>query len=138
MPCTPMDGGHGPPYKRNMHPKNEIRETLAQALEQARNAGELNFQSLPAFEVEAPKLAEHGDFATNAALVLASQAKRSPRQIAEIIQKGITPPPGMLKKVEIAGPGLLNFFIEDAYWCRVLPEIHRLGRARSEEHTSEL
>ncbi|MEW6388060.1 MAG: arginine--tRNA ligase [Thermodesulfobacteriota bacterium] len=112
-----------------MRPKKEIREILTQALEQARSAGELNFPSLPPFEVEAPKLAEHGDFATNAALVLAKPAKMSPRQIAAIISKNLAAPAGMLEKVEIAGPGFINFFIEDAYWYQVLPEIHRLGQA---------
>ncbi len=52
-----------------MHPKKQLREILIQALQQARGLGELNFQSLPAFEVEAPKQAEHGDLATNLAMV---------------------------------------------------------------------
>ncbi|MBI4644499.1 MAG: arginine--tRNA ligase [Deltaproteobacteria bacterium] len=112
-----------------MRPKEQIREILTQALEQARNAGELNFQSLPAFEVEAPKQADHGDLATNLAMVLASQAKMPPRKIAEIISKNLAAPAGMLQKVEIAGPGFINFFIEESYWRRVIPEIHSLGPA---------
>ncbi len=110
-----------------MHPKKQIREILIQSLEKVRSQGELNFQSLPAFEVEAPKQGEHGDLATNLALVLAKPAKMAPRKIAETLSKNLAAPAGMLRKVEIAGPGFINFFIEDSYWHQVLPEIHSLG-----------
>src|SRR4030042_755234 len=112
-----------------MRPKNQIREILIQALQQARNAGELNFQSLPAFEVESPKQAHHGDLAPNLAMILAKPAKMAPRKIAESIIKNLSAPAGMLQKVEIAGPGFINFFIEESYWRQVIPEIHNLGTA---------
>ncbi|MHB8068279.1 MAG: arginine--tRNA ligase [Desulfobaccales bacterium] len=110
-----------------MNLKKQIREILTKSLEQARSAGELDFQSLPAFDVEAPKQGEHGDLATNLALVLAKPARMAPRKIAEIIHKNLTAPAGMLQKVEIAGPGFINFFIEDSFWHQVLPEIRSLG-----------
>jgi arginyl-tRNA synthetase len=106
-----------------------LQNLITDSLNRAREAGWLEFAELPAFEVSAPKLAEHGDFATNAALVLASQAKKPPRQLAEIIIKNISAPEGLLAKVTIAGPGFINFFLEDAYWRQVLPEILRLGEA---------
>ncbi len=110
-----------------MRPKEHIRELLTQALQQARSAGELNFETLPAFEVEAPKQADHGDLATNLAMVMAKPARMAPRKIAESIIKNLAAPEGMLQKVEIAGPGFINFFIEEAYWRRVIPEIRSLG-----------
>jgi arginyl-tRNA synthetase len=106
-----------------------LHNLITDSLNQARGAGRLEFADLPAFEVAAPKLAEHGDFATNAALVLASQAKKPPRQIAEIIINNISAPEDLLTQVTIAGPGFINFFLEDAYWRQVLPEILRLGEA---------
>ncbi|MBW1990916.1 MAG: arginine--tRNA ligase [Deltaproteobacteria bacterium] len=109
--------------------KQLIRELLSAAAEAARGAGELAFEVLPAFEVETPKIAAHGDFASNLALVLASQARRAPRQIAEILLRWLAPPEDLLAKVEVAGPGFINFFIREAYWFRVLTEIHRLGPA---------
>jgi len=112
-----------------MQPKKILRDFIANAAKTARDAGELNFNELPDFEVEAPKLPEHGDFATNLALVLASQAKQPPRKVAETISKALSAPPGMLEKVAIAGPGFVNFFIRDSWWPQVLTEIHRLGRA---------
>jgi arginyl-tRNA synthetase len=112
-----------------MHTKKLLRRLITESLAQAREAGRLEIAELPAFEVDTPKQPEHGDFATNAALVLASQAKQNPRRIAETIKEGLAAPEGLLKKVEIAGPGFINFFLTDDYWRQVLPEIRRLGEA---------
>jgi arginyl-tRNA synthetase len=112
-----------------MQTKKLLHTLITDSLSKAREAGQVAFAELPAFEVETPKQAEHGDFATNAALVLASQAKKPPRQLAEIIKQGISAPAAVLKEVTIAGPGFINFFLEDAYWRQVLPEILRLGEA---------
>jgi arginyl-tRNA synthetase len=112
-----------------MRLKQTLSDLITTAVEKAREGGGLAFDTLPSFEVEAPKQAEHGDLATNLALVLAKPAKMAPRKIAEIIVKNLQAPEGMLQKVEIAGPGFINFFIEESYWRRVIPEIHRLGPA---------
>jgi len=112
-----------------MHLKKTIRDLITAGAARARDAGLLAFETMPAFEVEAPKQAEHGDLATNLALVLASQAKKPPRQVAQAVIDHLAPPAGMLQKVEIAGPGFINFFIADAFWYQVIPEIHRLGPA---------
>ncbi|MDD2901771.1 MAG: arginine--tRNA ligase [Syntrophales bacterium] len=110
-----------------MRPKEQLRQILIQALQQAQASGEIAFETLPAFEVEEPKQADHGDLATNLAMVLAKPAKMAPRKIAEIITNNLAAPEGMLQKVEIAGPGFINFFIAAAYWRQVIPEIYSLG-----------
>src|SRR5208283_3830021 len=102
---------------------------ITAAVEGGRASGELNFDALPAFEVETPKQEGHCDLATNLALVLAKQARMPPRKVAEILVSRVAAPTGMLQKIEIAGPGFINFFIDDAFWYRVLPEIHALGPA---------
>ncbi len=112
-----------------MNPKKQLRDLLIQSVEQARAGGALSFDTLPAFEVEAPKQADHGDLATNLALVLAKPARMAPRKIAELITKNLAAPEGMLRQVEIAGPGFINFFIEDTFWHQVLGEIRSLGPA---------
>jgi len=112
-----------------MNPKKIIRELITAAALQAREAGALAFAELPAFEVDAPKHPEHGDLAVNLAMILASQAKQPPRRIAEILLKHLSPPAGLLRKAEIAGPGFINFFLDDTFWYQVIPEIHRLGPA---------
>jgi arginyl-tRNA synthetase len=110
-----------------MHLKKTLRDLIAASANKARAAQQLTFDTLPPFEVEAPKHADHGDWATNLALVLAKQAKRPPRQVAQTIIDHLAPPTGMLQKVELAGPGFINFFIADAYWYRVIPQIHQEG-----------
>ena len=112
-----------------MHTKKLLRRLITESFNQARESGTLTFVDLPAFEIDTPKQSEHGDFATNAALILASQAKQPPRRVAEIIKDGLAPPAGTLEKVEIAGPGFINFFLTDDYWRQVLPEILRTGEA---------
>jgi len=112
-----------------MQTKKLLRALITDSLIRARDAGLMAFTDLPAFEVDAPRQAEHGDFATNAALVLASQAKQAPRRLAEFIKDNLSTREGVLKKVDIAGPGFINFFLEDAYWRQVLPEILSRGQA---------
>jgi arginyl-tRNA synthetase len=112
-----------------MHIKKTIRDLITASAEQARESGALAFETMPAFEVEATKHAEHGDLAANLALVLAKQARMAPLKVAEVIINHLAAPEGMLQKVAIAGPGFINFFVADAYWRQVISEIHRLGPA---------
>jgi arginyl-tRNA synthetase len=65
---------------------------------------------------EVPRQAEHGDYATNTAMVLARAARRPPRQVAELIVEHF-PPVAAVERLEIAGPGFLNVFLSPA-WCR--------------------
>jgi arginyl-tRNA synthetase len=64
---------------------------------------------------EIPRQAEHGDYATNTAMVLARAARRPPRQIAELIVQHF-PKLAEVERVEVAGPGFLNLFLSPA-WC---------------------
>jgi arginyl-tRNA synthetase len=67
--------------------------------------------------LERPKQADHGDYATNAALVLAPVLKASPREVAERLSGALRDTLGeALERVEVAGPGFLNLFLADA-WC---------------------
>ncbi|BAT60344.1 arginine--tRNA ligase [Variibacter gotjawalensis] len=65
--------------------------------------------------VEPPRDATHGDMATNAAMVLAKEAKQKPRDLAEAIAEGLRADP-MIEKVEIAGPGFINLTLHRALW----------------------
>jgi arginyl-tRNA synthetase len=112
-----------------MSMKKRVAQVVTQALTTLKTDGTLAFDQMPAFQVDIPKVAEHGDFATNAALLLAKAARRSPRQLAELIRDTLNPPVGMLAKVEIAGPGFINFFIQDSYWLQVLADIEAAGGA---------
>jgi arginyl-tRNA synthetase len=85
---------------------------------------------LPAPEVEVtrPRQKEHGDYATNVALALAAAAGRNPREVAELLVRNL-PDNDLVAKVEVAGPGFINFFVAHGWLYRVLEEIERLGPA---------
>ena len=77
---------------------------------------------------EVPRQAEHGDYATNAPMVLARAAKRAPRQIAELVVKHFPPMPEV-ERIEAAGPGFLNVFLAPAWCAGALTEILGAGAA---------
>lgn len=75
-----------------------------------------------AITVEPPRDAAHGDFATNAAMVLAGQAKQKPRDIAEKIAESLRAVKG-ITSVEIAGPGFINLRVDAAQFISLVPVI---------------
>jgi arginyl-tRNA synthetase len=77
---------------------------------------------------EVPRQSEHGDYATNVAMVLARAAKKAPRQIAEAIVKHFPPLPEVAR-LEVAGPGFLNVFLAPAWCAGALRSILQAGAA---------
>ena len=103
-------------------------ETALHALLKDANAGDAAATSaLPAFEVEAPREKGHGDFACNAALVLAKRLKRPPREIATALVAKLGDAGGLLARAEVAGPGFVNLWLADACWHEALREILTRG-----------
>lgn len=77
--------------------------------------------SLEQITIETARDDKHGDFATNIAMQLAREFKTNPRAVAEQIIKNIDKT--FITKIEIAGPGFINFFIEDTYLGKVVDEV---------------
>ena len=103
-----------------------IREAVKKSLEKAVNGGELNISGVPDIMLEAPRDKEHGDFAANAAMTLAREAKKAPRQIADIIVKNLDKENTYIENVEVAGPGFINFKLKPQWFYDTI-------RNRSEE-----
>jgi len=82
----------------------------------------------PAPSVERPKQATHGDYATNVALVLAKQAKRNPRELAQAIVAALPPSP-LVERAEIAGAGFVNLFLVPAARQSVVRRVIAAGDA---------
>ncbi len=80
----------------------------------------------PAFVVELPREAAHGDLATNVAMVLAKAAGKPPRKIAEDIKPFLEKNESILA-VEIAGPGFINLRLHPSVWQNEISEILRAG-----------
>jgi arginyl-tRNA synthetase len=75
---------------------------------------------------EVPRQSEHGDYATNTAMVLARAARRPPRQVAELIVRHFPKLPEV-ERLEIAGPGFLNVFLSPTWCAESLREILAAG-----------
>ncbi len=78
--------------------------------------------------LERPKQADHGDYATNAALVLAPVLKAPPREVAERLSGALRDRLGdVLDRIEVAGPGFLNLFLADAWYVGALDWVLAAG-----------
>ncbi len=99
-----------------------LRQGVAAACAQAMAAGTLPEAALPDFVIETPKDEKNGDFSTNLAMQLTRILRQNPRKIAEAIVGGIDLP-GLVERVEIAGPGFINFYLVPGWLNRVLPAI---------------
>jgi arginyl-tRNA synthetase len=107
--------------------REDIQKAVSESLEVIKKSYDLT--SFPAeIEIDIPKRGEFGDFSTNIALILANRLKKKPREVAELIVNNITQESGSLfKKIEIAGPGFINFFLKEEEAANRLVEIQKQG-----------
>ncbi|MBU1745792.1 MAG: arginine--tRNA ligase [Proteobacteria bacterium] len=107
--------------------KQVLVKLLEQSIQAAIDKGFLPPVAPPRIEVELTRDPGHGDYASNIAMILASQARKNPREIAKILLEGIEDRDGVLEKVEIAGPGFLNFFVREGGLTTLLDAVERQG-----------
>jgi arginyl-tRNA synthetase len=100
--------------------KNRIVELIEKAVNSCVEKKLLDVVNLPYIEVEVPANSDHGDYASNIAMILASQVKQNPRKIAQIIQENLTDPENIIDRTQIAGPGFLNIFLKENIWRNTL------------------
>ncbi|MGB5883127.1 MAG: arginine--tRNA ligase, partial [Desulfobulbales bacterium] len=79
------------------------------------------------YTVELPKHASHGDFSTNMAMLIAGREKKNPREVASLLAEKMGGYGDLFDKVEIAGPGFVNFFVRDAVWQSVVQSVCEQG-----------
>ncbi|HON38965.1 MAG: arginine--tRNA ligase [Desulfomonilia bacterium] len=103
--------------------KEQITALLKNTLHELIAEGAIPEYDLETISVSVPARKEFGDFSTNIAMVMASQAKKKPRDIAQIIQERMARLAGVFDRVDIAGPGFINFTISPLMWVRVLNTI---------------
>jgi len=82
----------------------------------------------PSIVLEIPKTAAHGDYSTNIAMTMAASQNKTPYEIAKIIIDHIEDASQLLSKIEVAGPGFINFFIAHVKWYEVLKAVHDKGK----------
>ncbi|MEE4331025.1 MAG: arginine--tRNA ligase [Wenzhouxiangella sp.] len=103
-----------------------IEELIGQALGYIKRDGDLELDGDPVIQVERTRDRSHGDYACNIAMVLARAAGRKPRDLAEIILARL-PASKRIDRVEIAGPGFLNFFASTHYLRVVVRDVLAQG-----------
>jgi len=106
--------------------KNSIHALLKTTLEDCFERGALKKASLPDYVVEVPNNPDHGHFATNLPLTLASSQRRPPLEIASLLVDHLIDEENILESAEVAAPGFINFHIRPGEWHRILADIIRL------------
>ncbi|MBS0558103.1 MAG: arginine--tRNA ligase [Proteobacteria bacterium] len=108
--------------------KDSLHQLVLQAIASLREQALLPADAEAPFVIERTRSAEHGDFATNAALLLAKAARTNPRALAQALVAALPQNP-QIAKVEIAGPGFINFFLAPAADHALVRRIHAQGDA---------
>ena len=106
--------------------KSILKDLLLAAIDALRESGALTLEVVPDFTLERTRIAAHGDFASNAALQLAKAARRNPREVAaELVAR--LPASTRVRAVEIAGPGFINFRLDDSVRLEAAATAHAEG-----------
>ena len=109
--------------------KTQLHALVVQGIEALRAAGTVPADAAtPDFVIERPKTREHGDFASNAAMLLAKAARSNPRALAQALVAAL-PASDDLARVEIAGPGFINFHLTAGAWQREVAAALNQGAA---------
>ncbi len=112
--------------------RDQLRESLRQALAELSGKGEIPTPPKAPIRIDRTRDPRHGDFATNIALLLAKETGQRPRELAEKIAASLPSHP-YLRRVEVAGPGFINFFVDPKARFevvrRILEEGERFGRS---------
>ena len=107
--------------------RDKLAKSIERALIEARDSGELSFEQLPEIALEPPKIKAFGDFTTNLAMVLASEAHKAPREVAEKIVAKLKTGDGLIEKAEVAGAGFINFTLKPDWLYDILRQIGSQG-----------
>ena len=103
--------------------KSQLKKRIDACFQRGADKGYWTSAAEDKYTVEVPKHEDQGDFSTNLALIVAGTEKRNPREVASRLSTMLEEEQDFIKKVDVAGPGFVNFFLEDSVWCSVLEPI---------------
>lgn len=106
----------------------ELKNIIEQAVKKAVSNGALPEAEMPQFNIEKPANKDNGDYSTNVAMAGARAFKKAPRMIAEAIASCIDLDGTAFERVEIAGPGFMNFFLSQQFYSDVLKDVFSCGK----------
>ncbi len=99
----------------NSEIRQQIKDAVINSINKSVETGELPSLEITDITIEIPREKGHGDFSTNVAMQITKTAKKAPRQIADTIIKNISTDGTYINKVECAGPGFINFTLDNRY-----------------------
>ncbi|QSZ27501.1 arginine--tRNA ligase [Aceticella autotrophica] len=108
--------------------KDEIKDMVIKSIKKAVDSGLMSIEEIPEIEIEEPKEKQYGDFAINTAMIMSKQAKMAPRKIAEIIVNNINKEDSLIEKIDVAGPGFINFYIKTIYLEETLKLVYERNK----------
>ncbi|WP_214480907.1 arginine--tRNA ligase [Bacillus sp. SM2101] len=109
--------------------KDRLKDEISEAVVKA---GLATREQLPEVILEIPKEKVHGDYSTNMAMQLARIAKKAPRMIAEELVNNFDKSKASIEKIDIAGPGFINFHMNNSYLTELIPTILKAGDSYGE------
>ncbi|WP_409296132.1 arginine--tRNA ligase [Peribacillus sp. SCS-26] len=116
-----------------MNVAEQVQEKIKQEIKEAVIKGNLaEAEQIPNVVLEVPKEKAHGDYSTNMAMQLARVAKKAPRMIAETIIEHFDASKANIDKIELAGPGFINFYMDNSYLTDIIPAVLEAGDAYGE------
>lgn len=109
--------------------QSKLKDEIRAAVIKANLATE---DQIPDVILEVPKEKSHGDYSTNMAMQLARVAKKAPRVIAEALIENFDRSKASIEKMEMAGPGFINFYMNNAYLTDLIPTVLDAGEKYGE------
>ncbi|MCE4981026.1 arginine--tRNA ligase [Mammaliicoccus sciuri] len=117
---------------------NQVKETLIEEIKASIIKSEL-VETVPEIKIETPKDPANGDYSSNIAMVLTKLARKNPREIANQIVENLDTNKANVKKVDIAGPGFINFYLDQQYLTEIIKTALSKGETfgQTEERKNE-
>lgn len=109
--------------------EEQLYQCILEAMGRCVSAGTLPAEPVPAFNIEVPADVSHGDYSSNAAMVCARAFRMAPVKIAGAILGELDLSGTYFDKAEMAGPGFLNFFLNQRFFACVLEDVKACGDA---------
>jgi arginyl-tRNA synthetase len=107
--------------------RHHVRQVIDATLQALKAKGALTFEQIPSYSVEAPKKAEHGEFACNVAMVMSKAVGQRSQDLAQAIIANLVDTHQVVTSVELAGPGFLNLRLKDSAFQDVAREVLTAG-----------
>ncbi|MEX6013025.1 arginine--tRNA ligase [Mammaliicoccus sciuri] len=117
---------------------NQVKETLIEEIKASIIKSEL-VETVPEIKIETPKDPANGDYSSNIAMLLTKLARKNPREIANQIVENLDTNKANVKKVDIAGPGFINFYLDQQYLTEIIKTALTKGETfgQTEERKNE-